>query len=193
MKTYRLPEAVLTMLVLSLLAIPAMATVATPTAVYGYITFEGAPAGGASVSLSDGQTATANNAGYYYFPVNNGSNYHITASFNGSSTSTSFTARGDRMEIDLKITTPSVKTTGLGMTYFNPSTPTPTSAPTVSPTLSPVISTGPQPTSYSAADPIDMAQAAETSGNPLQLLEGLVLLLCLAIIGYYLLLKGERQ
>ncbi len=194
MRTYRFTEATLAILLLSLLAMPACAALTTPTGIYGYVTLDGLPASGAAVSLSDGQMATTNSAGYYDFTsgVNNGSAYHITASLNGYDTTTQFTAKGKMMEIDLSIST-RVNRVTTGITYYVTSGPISTPVPTESPTIVPVITKEPQPTPYEIEDTVDMGHETETTGNPIQLLAGLALLIGLSIIGYYILLKGERH
>ncbi|WP_128860062.1 carboxypeptidase-like regulatory domain-containing protein [Methanocella paludicola] len=92
--------------------------------IYGYVSYGGVPAGGATVTLAgpdSGQATTAEN-GYYEFVVTPG-NYIVTAAYSGHSASRTYVVNGAEVRIDIDISTATP-------------TPTPTPTPTVTPTPS---------------------------------------------------------
>ncbi len=114
----------LLMMVLLVSVIP-VSSQSIPCVVLGYVKLDGSPIGGATVSLNDGQSTTSDSSGFYQFAVNNGSSYTATASYNGHSTSSSFTAMGANVHVNLGIS--SVNPTA------QPTNPT-ASPPTITPT-----------------------------------------------------------
>lgn len=214
MKAYRLFNAALAIVVLCLLAMPVAAQLTTPTGVFGYVKMDGSLVGGATVTLSDGQSATTDDSGYYNFvgSVNNGSKYSITASYNGQSTSTTFMAHGDRMQMDLSISTPTPARTGGTIAYAGQPTPDPNvvlianetsnntsvndhpitgEPPTQDQSLTGAGSSGNDvQTSGGGEHRVEEASLNESGNlNLFQLVAGLAILGALAGIGYYLLLR----
>lgn len=92
--------------------------------VYGYVSYGGVPAAGATVTLAgpdSGQATTAEN-GYYEFIVGPG-NYIVMAAYSGHSASRTYVVSSAEARIDIDISTATP-------------TPTPTPTPTATPTPS---------------------------------------------------------
>jgi hypothetical protein len=210
MKIYRLIDAILTILVLCLFTIPIVTGFSTPTGIFGYVKMDGSPIGGAAVTLSDGQSATTDASGYYIFAsgVDNGSSYTITATSNGLSTSNTFTAHGDRMQIDLSLSSPAPTHTGDTIAYAGQPTPTSNAEPSTNETSSQTSVDKQSVTEQSSAqEPIessegssihDMQGESEESSlhvngflNLFQFVAGLIILGALSGIGYYILWRAR--
>jgi Zn-dependent protease len=97
-----LTTAILAIVVLSALPFPGVMQ-SIPCTVTGHATVGGSVASGVTVSLSDGQSKTADSNGYFQFTVNNGSPYTLTASYGGHSASKGFTATGALMQVDINV------------------------------------------------------------------------------------------
>jgi hypothetical protein len=211
MKLYMIIDAVLAIAILCIFTLPVAAGLSTPTGIFGYVKLDGYPAGGAIVVLSGGQSATADSNGYFIFSsgVENGSTYTITASYNDLSTASTFTAHGDRMQIDLNISTlTTAHTSGTASYAVQPSpdsktesntneTPNDTSIDKQQvngePTVQVQEANGNESSGHSLSASEEENSGEEEGTNisgylsPIQFFAGLAILGVLAGIGYYLL------
>jgi cell division septation protein DedD len=164
----RVPAALLLALLIVLSVTVSAAAYSVPFQIEGYVSVGGLPANGVLVSCNGDSVVSmsdsSGNAGYYVLMppgITLGSPVTVSFSYNGASSSTTFTANGDSVSVPAVniVPTPVPTQTPTPVPTQTPTpvpTQTPTQTPTATPTPSPSPSPSPTPTLSPSVSPTPM-------------------------------------
>ncbi|MCD1294640.1 hypothetical protein CUJ83_06455 [Methanocella sp. CWC-04] len=187
----RLIAILLTFLTVASIAAPlSAAQVTRPHAVYGYVTVDGIPASGVTVS-GDGITVTTLDNGYYQINVFEGITMKVVAAYEGyTAGSDTFTTSGDRTQKDLGIVTSGWSSTHISASIDN-SPGTITAIPTVMGTTTSSPGPASQGTGSITPSPGSSPAWTKTENTGLYMVSGVLILMLGGILAFWSFRKNK--